>query len=130
MPHLHTLRVYYEDTDMAGIVYYANYLKFIERGRTEWVRARGLHQQALKAERGIVFAVRRVTAEYLASARLDDLLTVETALTDLRGASFVMAQKVLRGAQTLFEAEVTLVTMTAEGRAVRVPADIRALIAG
>ena len=74
MTHEFTLRVYYEDTDLAGIVYYANYLKFIERGRSEWVRTLGVDQGALRAEAGIVFAVRRVEADYLRPA-------VKTALT-------------------------------------------------
>ena len=70
--HQFSLRVYYEDTDLAGIVYYANYLKFIERGRSEWVRSLGVDQVALKAEHGIVFAVRRVEADYLKPAKFDD----------------------------------------------------------
>ena len=74
MTHRFPVRVYYEDTDLAGIVYYANYLKFIERARTEWVRSLGIDQTRLKAEAGIVFAVRRVEADYLAPARFDDLL--------------------------------------------------------
>ena len=74
------MRVYYEDTDLAGIVYYANYLKFIERGRTEALIALGVDQAALKAETGIVFAVRRVEADFLAPARFQDQLVVTTAL--------------------------------------------------
>jgi acyl-CoA thioester hydrolase len=130
MTHHHSLRVYYEDTDMAGIVYYANYLKFIERGRSEWVRDLGVDQNALKAEHGIVFAVRRVEADYLASARLDDVLVVETDLAQIKGASFVMEQRVMRGAQVLFTAVVTVVAMTTAGRAVRFPHEIRRLMVG
>ncbi len=78
MTHRFDLRVYYEDTDLAGIVYYANYLKFIERARTEFVRALGVDQTALKVGQGIVFAVRRVEAEYLLPAVFEDDLTVET----------------------------------------------------
>ncbi len=70
--HRFTLRVYYEDTDLAGIVYYANYLKFIERARSEWVRELGVDQRAMKADAGLVFAVRRLEADYLAPARFDD----------------------------------------------------------
>ncbi|MFD0978096.1 tol-pal system-associated acyl-CoA thioesterase [Tropicimonas aquimaris] len=126
MPHIHSLRVYYEDTDMAGIVYYANYLKFIERGRSEWVRNLGVDQNAMKDEQGIVFAVRRVEADYLAPARLDDLLDVETRMAEVKGASFVMEQRVLRAEQVLFVARVVVATMTTDGRPVRIPADIRA----
>lgn len=124
-----TLRVYYEDTDLAGIVYYANYLKFIERGRTEFVRARGIDQAALKAEQGIVFAVRRVEADYLSPARFDDLLTVQTGVTDLKGASIVMDQVISRDGMTLFQAKVTLVCLNDVGRAQRMPDAVRAALA-
>ena len=125
MTHRLTLRVYYEDTDLAGIVYYANYLKFIERGRTEWVRDLGIDQSRLKAETGIVFAVRRVEADYLSPARFDDLLTVETIPGGVTGARVELTQRVLRGDELLFDAKVTLVALTAEGRPARLPADVR-----
>lgn len=125
MTHCLTLRVYYEDTDLAGIVYYANYLKFIERGRTEWVRDLGIDQSRLKAETGIVFAVRRVEADYLSPARFDDLLNVETIPDDVTGARVELTQRVLRGDELLFVAKVTLVALTDEGRPARLPADVR-----
>lgn len=128
IPDALTVRVYYEDTDLAGIVYYANYLKFIERGRTEFVRARGIDQAQLKEEHGIVFAVRRVEADYLLPARFDDLLTVETSVTDLKGASIVMDQIVRRGEVTLFAAKVTLVCLNGAGRAQRMPEMVRAAL--
>ncbi len=127
--HRFELRVYYEDTDLAGIVYYANYLKFIERARSEWVRGRGVDQVALRAE-GLVFAVRRVVAEYLAPARFDDQLVVETRLRELGGARLVLEQAVLRAGQRLFLAEVTLVALQADGRPARLPAGLRAALAG
>ncbi len=96
-PHLHTLRVYYEDTDLAGIVYYANYLRFIERGRSEWVRSLGIDQVALKAEAGVVFAVARIEADYLAPARFDDVLTVATWPATRSAARLVVQQEVRRG---------------------------------
>jgi acyl-CoA thioester hydrolase len=123
-----TLRVYYEDTDLAGIVYYANYLKFIERGRTEFVRARGIDQAALKVDQGIVFAVRRVEADYLSPARFDDLVTVETVVTELKGASILMDQTILRDGGTLFRAKVTLVCLNDAGRAQRMPDAVRAAL--
>jgi len=129
-PHRFDLRVYYEDTDLAGIVYYANYLKFIERARTEWVRGLGIDQGRLKAETGIVFAVRRVTADYLRPARFDDLLTVETRPAALSAARIVLAQDVLRAGERLFAAEVTLVALTGTGRPARLPADIRRALGG
>ena len=127
--HSLQIRVYYEDTDLAGIVYYANYLKFIERGRSEFVRALGIDQTRLRDERGIVFAVRRVEADYLSPARLDDLLTVTTTLASIGGASLVMDQTVSRGDRTLFAAKVTLVCLGADGRAARLPAQTRAALA-
>ena len=120
MTHSFTCRVYYEDTDLAGIVYYANYLKFIERARSEWVRARGIDQVALKAQ-GLAFAVRRVVADYLKPARFDDLLTIETTEIARSPARLVLAQKVLRDGVPLFTAEVTLVCLTDKGSPTRLP---------
>lgn len=127
--HEITLRVYYEDTDLAGIVYYANYLKFIERARTEWVRAKGVDQGAVRDQYGIVFAVRKVEADYLKPAKFDDVLRVTTQLVELGGARIVLDQAVLRGDQTLFTARVTLVCLGDAG-ALRLPADIRATLSG
>ena len=122
-PQVFTLpvRVYYEDTDMAGIVYYANYLRYIERGRSEWVRAVGLDQNHMKDVEGIVFAVCRVEADYLAPARLDDLLEVATWVAEKRPARMVMGQEVRRDGLVLFRAMVTVVCMSTAGRPVRLP---------
>ena len=128
MPHSFSLRVYYEDTDLAGIVYYANYLKFIERARSEWVRGIGLDQVALKAEQGIVFAVRRVEADYLSPAKFDDVLSVTTDVQDITAARITLTQDVSRGDETLFKSVVTLVFLGADGRPHRLPADIRQLM--
>ena len=125
MPHSLSLRVYYEDTDLAGIVYYANYLKFIERGRSEWVRALGVDQAALRQETGIVFAVRHLEADYLRPAVFDDWLTVTTSVQPITGMRIVLDQAVLRDDVTLFSARVTLVPMGADGRAARLPSDLR-----
>jgi len=129
MPHTFHCRVYYEDTDLAGIVYYANYLKFIERARTEWVAGLGIDQVALKAAQGIVFAVRRVEADYIAPARFQDDLTVRTTPQDATAARMVLHQEVLRGDERLFQARVTLVALTDTGRPTRLPADIRRVFA-
>ena len=123
--HAITVRVYYEDTDLAGIVYYANYLKFIERARTEWVRSLGVDQAALKRDEGIVFAVRRVEADYLRPARFDDELTVTTVLVETGGARIVLDQAVLRGGERLFAARVVLVCLSDAGTAARIPAWVR-----
>jgi acyl-CoA thioester hydrolase len=124
--HRFGCRVYYEDTDLAGIVYYANYLKFIERARTEYVRSLGIDQARLKADRGIVFAVRRIEADYLAPARFDDLLEVETEVAALTPARIILTQRVLHEGRLLFEASVTLVALAGDGRPVRLPAELRA----
>ena len=120
-----SLRVYYEDTDLAGIVYYANYLKFIERGRTEYVREIGVDQTRLKDETGIVFAVRRVEADYIAPAKFDDVLDVVTTIESASGVRLVMRQVVERGGEVLFEALVTLVALSKTGAPARLPAEIR-----
>lgn len=122
--HRFTLRVYYEDTDLAGLVYYANYLKFIERGRTEWVRGLGVDQTALKAQ-GLVFAVRRLEADYLRPAHFDDDLAVDTLALAVTGARILLEQTVLRGAERLFVAQVTLVCLTDTGHPARIPATLR-----
>jgi len=127
MIHHWPIRVYYEDTDLAGIVYYANYLRFIERARSEMVRAAGIDQVAMKAS-GFVFAVRRVEADYLSPAKYDDELIVETTLDRLKGASFDMPQTVFRDGVALFQARVSVVVLGAHGRAARLPADIRAKV--
>jgi acyl-CoA thioester hydrolase len=130
LTHQHGVRVYYEDTDLAGIVYYANYLKFIERARTEWVASLGVDQMALKAEAGIVFAVRKLDADFLRPAKFGDDLTVETALQTLGGARIVLDQVVLRAGERLFAAIVTLVCMTEDGHAARLPVEVRARLSG
>ena len=126
MSHRLTLRVYYEDTDLAGIVYYANYLKFIERGRSEWLRDLGIDQVALKQDAGLVFAVRRIEADYLSPARFDDLLEIETALHAIGAARIVVDQTVTHGGRTLFSARVTIACLDARGRPTRLPADLTA----
>lgn len=124
--HRFRLRVYYEDTDMAGIVYHANYLRYIERARSDWVRDMGIDQLAMKAE-GVVFAVRRVEAEYLRPARFDDTLDVETTLMHMTPARMVMRQKVLRDDDLLFTADVTIACLGAGGKPTRLPAELRSM---
>lgn len=123
--HKFELSVYYEDTDLAGIVYYANYLKFIERARSEWVRALGIDQMRLKAEYGVVFAVRRIEADYLQAAKFGDRLQVRTRVLELTGARVRLEQKVERDTETLFTANVTLIALTEGGKATRLPAEFR-----
>lgn len=126
--HTHPLRVYYEDTDAGGIVYHANYLKFCERARSEWVRGLGIDQRALKATLGLIIVVRRMEVDFLRPALYDDALTVTTQLRTLGGARIELDQAVLRGTETLFTAAVTLVCVGPDGRALRLPDDLRAAL--
>jgi len=125
MIHRFPVRVFYEDTDMGGIVYHANFLKFIERARSAWVRDLGLDQNAMRAE-GVIFVVRRVEADFLAPARFDDALEVETRTLRASGARLAMAQEVRRGDDTLFRAVVTVACMDKTERPTRLPAAILA----
>jgi acyl-CoA thioester hydrolase len=126
--HRFPVRVYYEDTDAAGIVYYANYLKFAERARTEWLRSAGAGYAATLREDGLAFAVRRCDIDYLRPARLDDLLEVETRLTGAAGATLDLDQVVRRAGAALVEMRVTLACLNAAGRPVRLPAALRAAL--
>lgn len=128
MHHEFSIRVYYEDTDMAGIVYHANYLKFIERARSDWVRERGVDQNQMKDELGLVFAVRRIEADYLMPARFDEELVVETRPVTVTGARLVMEQIVKRGNELLFQALVTVVCVSETGQAARLPANLRLML--
>lgn len=121
MVHRHVLRVYIEDTDLAGVVYYANYLKYIERARCEWLRQLGIDQAALKAETGRFFVVRRVEAEYHHPACFDNVLTVTTELAHVRGARVILEQRVMRGDLLMFSAGVTVACLNAKIRPTRLP---------
>ena len=129
MIHELPVRIYYEDTDMAGIVYYANYLKFFERGRSEAVRAAGIDQREMKDARGIVFAVRRAEVDYLLPARLDDLLTIRTWVDRLGGATLVMGQEARLGETLLTQGVIKVACMTSDGKVSRFPPDVRQKLA-
>lgn len=121
------IRVYYEDTDAGGVVYYANYLRFCERARTEWLRALGIEQQRLLTEDGSLFVVRSVRADYLAPARLDDSLSVESAIHDMRNVSVLFSQRISCEDKLLFTAEVKIVPVSsATGRPTPWPDAVRA----
>ena len=123
--HELTVRVYYEDTDFSGRVYHASYIRFMERGRTEWLRALGYEHGALAGEQGVVFAVRRLEIDYLAPATIDDLLRIETRVAATRGAAIDFAQTVSRGEQTVATAKI-LVAALRGGRPMRIPPELRA----
>lgn len=125
MVHELPIRVYYEDTDMGGIVYYANYLRYIERARSDWVRSLGVDQNAMREVDGVVFVVRRVEADYLRPAKFDDELLVRTVVKAVTGVRLIMSQEVVRGDDLLFQAEVTVVCVGEGGAPARLPANIR-----
>lgn len=108
------VRVYWEDTDAGGIVFYANYLKFFERARTEWLRAAGVEQQRLREETGVIFVVAATQLRYVAPARLDDLLTVTVEPEPAGRASLVVRQRALRGDTLLAEGEIRIGCVRAE----------------
>lgn len=129
MSHKFHLRVYYEDTDLAGIVYYANYLKFVERARSTLVREADIDQNEMKDKLGVVFTVRRLQAEYFAPARMNDELWVETTVHQLSGARIVFNQDVYRDGVMLFSGIITVACATMDGKVTRFPAEIRAKLA-
>jgi acyl-CoA thioester hydrolase len=119
------VRVYWEDTDAGGVVYYANYLKFMERARSEWLRAFGFEQDALRDEAGIVFVVRRVEIDYLSPARFNDQLEVSVGLHEIGRASLSVQQTLTRGPTRLASAQVTLACVdAARFKPVKIPASI------
>lgn len=120
------IRVYYEDTDAAGVVYYANYFKFCERARTEWLRQIGFNNSTLLDEQGLVFVVRAVKGDYLAPAVLDDTLEVVSTLDKLGGASLIFGQRVMRGKEMLFDAQIVIACIDiAARRASPIPPDVK-----
>ncbi len=124
--HKIIVRVYYEDTDFSGVVYHASYLRFLERGRTEFLRAHGIeHRIMFESEAPFHFVVFNMTLDFRRAALMDDLLTVETRIEAIGGASIEMAQAILRGAELLVTAKVRIAVL-AGGRAVRIPKQLKA----
>lgn len=123
--HRFPIRVYYEDTDAGGIVYHANYLRFVERARTEMLRLLGNSHTRLMDEQGVSFAVRHAGIDFVAPAKLDDTLEVETRITDIGGASFAVAQTVRRDGRELARADVKVAMINRAGRPTRIPAPVR-----
>ncbi|MEJ7777374.1 MAG: YbgC/FadM family acyl-CoA thioesterase [Sphingomicrobium sp.] len=121
--HWFALSVYFEDTDAAGIVYYANYLKYMERARSDMIRAAGVDQVAELRSSGSAYAVAEVAIKYLRPARLGDDLVVVSTVDAVRGVSVLIQQRVMRGAELLTDARVTAAFLTADGRPQRQPSD-------
>jgi acyl-CoA thioester hydrolase len=127
---IHPLRIYWEDTDAGGVVFYANYLKFFERARTEWLRTLGFHQERMRTEGGAMFVVTDTRVRYLSPARLDDLLEVSVRVVESGRASLRLAQQARRGAQTLAEGEIRIGCVdTGTFKPRRIPNDILDAIA-
>lgn len=125
---VYPLRVFYEDTDAAGIVYYANYLKFIERARTEMMRAAGINHSSMRESEGVIFIVKRCALDYHKPAQLDDWLEIHTRVTALKGASLEAEQSVLKEGELLVNAELRLACIHESGTPARFPADLRAAL--
>lgn len=124
-PFRHSVRVYWEDTDAGGIVYYANYLKFFERARTEWLRSLGVEQQSLRDRTGTMFIVSHTSMHYRAPARLDDCLDVTVAIRHAARVSLVIEQQALRDGELLAEGEIRIACVdTAALRPRRIPDDV------
>jgi acyl-CoA thioester hydrolase len=119
-----TLRVYYEDTDFSGRVYHASYLRFLERGRTEWLRARGFEQRDMAAGVSMIFVVRRLAIDFVRPATMDDVLVVETGVAALGAASLEFSQRILREEETLAVATICVAALR-NGKPTRMPAEIR-----
>jgi acyl-CoA thioester hydrolase len=127
--HTLPLRVYYEDTDAAGMVYHANYLKFAERGRSEMLRSLGFGHRRLGSEDGVGFAVRRCSVDYLAPARLEDSLTVDTTLEGIGAATLTVRQQIRRDGVLLADLDVLVACVGHDGRPRRLPSALRAALA-
>jgi acyl-CoA thioester hydrolase len=128
--HILPVRVYYEDTDFSGIVYHAGYLRFLERGRTDFLRLAGVDQSVLHDEgEGLAFAVRRMTIDFLKPARMDDIVEVETRIVEVRGASLVIGQAIRRGSDVIVKADVRVALIRA-GHPARIPDALRLILGG
>ena len=124
MPHIFNFKIYIEDTDMGGIVYYANYFKFIERARSNLVASLGIDQLELRSS-GAIFVVRNVSAEYLSPARMDDNLRVQTEVLDGSPVRWILQQDIWDEKDLLFRAKVTIVLIDSNGKPIRLPAKLR-----
>ncbi len=125
----HSVRIYYEDTDFSGVVYHAAYLKFFERGRTEALRASGVHHsELLDRDEPLAFAVRKMTTEWIAPAKIDDVLEVRTRFKEAKGARFFLTQEIWRDDVLIAQAEVEAACMSLSGRPRRLPADVAAAL--
>ncbi|WP_346911650.1 tol-pal system-associated acyl-CoA thioesterase [uncultured Roseibium sp.] len=131
--HVLPVRVYYEDTDFTGIVYHGAYVRFFERGRSDFLRLAGIHHAQLQAGvsgQSLAFAVRSMNLDFRRPSTIDDVLEVRTRLTDLRGARIVLDQEIHRGEDLLVAAHVVVAVITADGKPTRLPPDLASRLAG
>lgn len=124
------VRVYYEDTDFSGVVYHASYLRFMERGRSDFMRWTGIdHNDLMDADGGLAFAVRKMTIDFIGSAGIDDVLSIETWMGDMRGASMLVKQRVLLDGRPIMIADVKVALVTRSGKPRRMPLWLRKIFA-
>jgi acyl-CoA thioester hydrolase len=127
LTHVLPVRIYYEDTDTSGIVYHANYLRYFERGRSDFLRLAGVrHLVMLEGETPLVWTLRRIVVEYMRPARVDDLLHVRTRYTEMAGARLTGEQEIFRGSDLLCTGRIEAAVITMDGRPRRIPTDIKA----
>ena len=126
--HSMNIRVYYEDTDLGGVVYYANYLRFIERARSEWIRDLGIDQIKMRNEEKAIFVVTKLKADYLRPAHFDDMLKVETKIKVVSPVRAYFYQNIFREEEVIFTAEVCVTCTSTSGKVVRLPEKIKTLM--
>ena len=124
----YTFKVYYEDTDSGGVVYYANYLKFIERARTDLIQKLGFSLNQLSSELDSFFVVKKISCEYLTSARLEDELIVKTKILEVKNASFTLCQNISKSDKLIFTSEILMVCINSNGRPVKIPKKLSNLL--
>lgn len=124
--HVFPVRIYYEDTDFSGFVYHASYLRFMERGRSEFLRLCGIgHQSLLNAAEPLFWTVRAISIEYIRAARVEDALNVRTRVANISGARMVLDQSIARGGELMTSAEVEVCVINSSGRPRRIPEHVR-----
>jgi len=126
--HSMNIRVYYEDTDLGGVVYYANYLRFIERARSEWIRGLGIDQIKMRDEDEAIFVVTKIKADYLSPAHFDDILTVDTKIKVVSPVRAYFYQNIFREEKVIFKAEVCVACTSNSGKVLRLPEKIKILM--
>ena len=126
--HSMNIRVYYEDTDLGGVVYYANYLRFIERARSEWIREIGIDQIKMRNEEEAIFVVTKIKADYLSPAHFDDILTVDTRIKVVSPVRAYFYQNIFREEKVIFRSEVCVTCTSNSGKVLRLPEKIKILM--